>query len=72
MSIGSPDCEAFIALQAINAARGQDASAYRAANAKSVKRINFMIGLYREQMDDGHYFPHEHPRWATSWKLPWM
>ena len=32
--------------------------------------INFMAEMYREQIEDGHYFLHEHPRWATSWVLP--
>ena len=32
--------------------------------------IDFMVELYREQLEDGHYFLHEHPRWATSWQLP--
>ena len=28
-----------------------------------------MVELYREQLEDGHYFLHEHPRYATSWQL---
>ena len=64
--------QAFSTLQYLNEARSKDASAYRIAKAKAAKHINFMIGLYREQMEDGHYFLHEHPRWATSWKLPEM
>ena len=70
MLIGSPDCKAFSSLQAMNEARSRDASAYRIAKEKSIRHINFMVSLYREQIEDGHYFLHEHPRWATSWKLP--
>ncbi len=72
MLIGSPCCRAFSTLQYLNEARSKDASAYRIAKAKAAKHINFMIGLYREHIEDGHYFLHEHPRWATSWKLPEM
>ena len=27
------------------------------------------MGLYEEQVKDGHYFLHERPAWATSWQL---
>jgi len=32
--------------------------------------LNFLAELYREQMDGGRYFVHEHPQYAYSWKLP--
>ena len=28
-----------------------------------------MAELYRDQLDAGRYFLHEHPRWASSWSL---
>ena len=31
--------------------------------------MDFMISLYREQIEAGRYFLHEHPRHATSWRL---
>ena len=70
MLIGSPECTQFSTLQAINVARSRDPSLYRRAKARAILHINSMAELYREQMEDGHYFLHEHPRWATSWTLP--
>ena len=29
--------------------------------------LKFVESLYREQMENGRYFLHEHPGWATSW-----
>ena len=70
MLIGSPECTAFCTLQALNQAKSRDPEAYVRAKIKAIKHINFMVELYREQIEDGHYFLHEHPRWATSWDLP--
>ena len=52
----------------INAAR-QDPEARRRAMLKADVHMRFVMGLYEEQVKDGHYFLHEHPAWATSWQL---
>jgi hypothetical protein len=34
--------------------------------------ILFVIEMYHEQISSGRHFLHEHPRWASSWKIPEM
>ena len=34
--------------------------------------MEFVVSLYREQIEGGRYFLHEHPSGATSWKLESM
>ena len=70
--IGSPACTAFTTWQALNESKSKDPDAYRKARRRAVAHIEFMIELYREQLEDGHYFLHEHPRWATSWQIATM
>ena len=66
MLIGSPECTHFSTIQAINIAKSSNLSAYRRARTAAIVHINFMMELYHEQLIDGHYLLHEHPRWATS------
>ena len=66
MLIGSPECTQFSQIQALNMARSTDPSAFLRARTAAIVHIDFMVELYREQLEDGHYFLHEHPRWATS------
>ena len=42
---------------------GQRLAARKAAEV----HLAFVAILYRDQLGVGRYFPHEHPRWATSW-----
>ena len=70
--IGSPACTAFTTWQALNEAKSTDPEAYRVAKKRATAHIEFMIEMYREQLEDGHYFLHEHPRYATSWQLKAM
>ena len=36
---------------------------------EAVAHIKFMIAVYSLQLQDGRWFQHEHPVWATSWGL---
>ena len=54
--IGSPACTAFTTWQALNESKSKDPDAYRKARRRAVAHIEFMIELYREQLEDGHYF----------------
>ena len=72
MLIGSPMCTAFSTLQALNRAKGSDPAAYDRARKKAIEHVKFMVEMYTEQMEDGHYFLHEHPAFATSWQLGCM
>ena len=69
MLIGSPECTAFSTWQRLNEARSKDRVAYQRARTAAALHIKFMMELYDEQIADGHYFLHEHPRYATSWQL---
>ena len=40
--------------------------------ARGVLRFKFCIRLYREQLQNGRYFLHERPVFATSWGLTAM
>ena len=69
MVIGSPECKAFCTSMALNEARSKNPEATRKAIARAIEHINFMITIYSEQLDHGRYFLHEHPSYATPWKL---
>ena len=66
--IGSPMCTMFSQLQALN--MGKDPEKYQEKLRKAERHIQFVVKLYRAQMDGGRYFIHEHPAGATSWRLP--
>ena len=68
--IGSPMCTAFSNLQKFN--RRKNPAMHQRMLDYAVMHISFCISLYRLQMAEGRYFLHEHPWWATSWKLPQM
>ena len=67
--IGSPCCTAFSAWQALNALKTKDPEKMRRAVARATKHIDFVVSVYREQLENGRYFFHEHPACATSWRL---
>ena len=69
MVIGSPCCTAFSAWQALNALKTKDPEKMRRAMARAVKHIDFVVSVYREQLENNRYFVHEHPATATSWQL---
>ena len=68
--IGSPECRAFCTWQKLNEARCDDAARMRRLRVEAQVHIDFVASLYLEQLQDDLYFLHEHPRWASSWKLP--
>ena len=64
--IGSPMCTAFCTWQRLNAQKC-DSEAMRRKLTQARTHLNFVVLLYREQLEGGRYFLHEHPRFATSW-----
>jgi hypothetical protein len=42
----------------------------RREQVRSMVHLRFLAELYKEQMDSGRYFVHEHPLYAGSWELP--
>ena len=67
--IGSPECRAFSTWQALNESRAADPERLRREKIKAQIHIDFVASLYREQLEGDRFFLHEHPRWATSWRI---
>ena len=69
--IGCPPCTMFSQMQTANKKRiAREVWEARLDEAKDM--MKFAVKAYREQHRQGRYFLHEHPRWATSWKMPEM
>ena len=67
--VGSPMCTAFCTWQRLNAQKSDpELVAKKLENARM--HLRFVVQLYREQLEGGRYFLHEHPRFATSWGEP--
>ena len=69
MLIGSPECKAFCTWQRLNESRSPDVERMKRLRVQAQLHIDFVASLYVDQMKDGLYFLHEHPRFASSWKL---
>ena len=64
--IGSPPCPPFNQLQAFSPDSRSKAAKWR----EGARHMEFMVRLYRKQLDAGRVFIHENPAHATSWALP--
>ena len=69
--IGSPMCTAFSTWQRINNKIG-DESVVKREMDKAIMHLSFCVQLYREQLQGGRYFVHEHPEHASSWQTDVM
>ena len=67
---GSPVCTPWCTWQTLNAVKYGNEGLLRRERTRSLVHLNFLAELYREQMDGGRYFVHEHPQLASSWDLP--
>ncbi len=65
--IGSPMCTAWCTWQRLNALR-RDGDLIRRELTRARLHLEFVVSLYREQLESGRYFLHEHPEGATSWQ----
>ena len=54
MLIGSPARTAFSTFQALNKSKSQGPEAHDRARRRAAKHVEFMVGMYKEQMEDGH------------------
>ncbi len=70
MLIGSPECKAFCTWQRLSEARPPDVGRMRRLKVEAQVHMDFVASLYLEQLQDGLYCLHEHPRFASSWELP--
>ena len=64
--IGSPMCTAFCTWQRLNAQKS-DSKLMERKLENARRHMEFVTQLYREQVEGGRYFLHEHPKFATSW-----
>jgi len=68
---GSPPCDPFSKLQNLSKHK-RDPKVVADNLARGKRHIRTCIGIYRERMDKGRYFLHEHPKGATSWDMEEM
>lgn len=64
---GSPPCEPFSPLQALNEGR-VDPEVQKQRYDEGVEKLKTACGFYERQVKRGKYFLHEHPKTAKSWK----
>ena len=64
--IGSPPCTPFSLLQTLS----PPSEAKQAKWQEGVRHMEFVVRLYRKQVEAGRVFVHENPAHATSWALP--
>ena len=64
--IGSPPCTPFSQLQTFS----PDSKNKREKLAEGVRHMEFVVRLYRKQVEGDRVFIHEQPAHATSWALP--
>ena len=67
--IGSPACTEFCTWKALHNVKRKPEETRR-AQAEAEVHLRFVAELYRDQVEAGRYFLHEHPSTASSWSLP--
>ena len=72
--IGSPPCTVFSRLQTLNVNKQSPEwrAEYEIRKEQAIRHVQFCIKLYRLQLAEGRYLLHEHPAYASSWKLDSM
>ncbi len=70
--IGSPECTAFSTWQYLSEVKFADIDKLKRERIRAELHLDFVTSLYKEQIEDGLDFLHEHPRWASSWRVPSM
>ena len=65
--IGSPMCTAFCRWQALNNLK-RDGHVVEEELRRAKMHLDFVVHLYRIQIEGGRLFLHEHPASATSWR----
>ncbi len=66
--IGSPSCTPYSSFQNINN-QYRDPLVVQRERSVADKHMEFMMSVYQKQADEGRYFLHEHPAYASSWGL---
>lgn len=66
--IGSPPCTEFSTWQNLNRERYEwSEGEIQRRRLRGKVRLDFVSELYKDQINEGRYFLHEHPDHATSW-----
>ena len=65
--IGSPMCRRWSSWQHLNDSR-RSPDEVRREKLKEMVHLDFVAQVYREQIEGGRFFLHEHPDAATSWQ----
>ena len=66
--IGSPMCTRYSTWQFLNDSK-RDPGTVARERRQADKHLEFVAQLYREQIEGGRFFLHEHPEHATSWEV---
>ncbi len=65
--IGSPMCTRWCSWQRLNDLR-RDPGVVQREKVRAAVHLEFVCELYRDQIEDGRFFLHEHPEGAGSWE----
>ena len=65
--IGSPMCKMFSSLQNLSKKTWNEER--QSEYVEAIEHIRFVVSLYKEQVNEGRLFLHEHPAGASSWDL---
>ena len=69
MVVGSPTCAAFSQIQTFNWGKNRERDRkLKEALRAGHRHMDFMMEIYKTQMDNGRYFVHENPVGASSWR----
>ena len=66
--IGSPMCTRWCSWQRLNDLR-RDPAVVQREKIRAAVHLDFVCELYRDQIEDGRFFLHEHPEGAGSWEV---
>ena len=67
--IGSPPCTRFSTWQCLNDKK-RDPAVANEEHERAKVHLQFAAQVYREQVEGGRFFLHEHPEFGTSWDEP--
>ena len=67
LTTGSPPCDPFWILQGLNQGR-MDPEKFQARSKEGKEMLETTCSIYKQRVEKGKYFLHEHPKSAKSWK----
>ena len=67
--IGSPPCARWCSWRGLSDVEGSPTEV-KEDHERARIHLQFAAQVYREQVENGRFFLHEHPEFGTSWKEP--